>query len=324
MRTQLIVTESGSRAAQPAERTLEADGQHRRDNGAEVAAAASTCPHRWVYGGRASTPHPRCERPELLRCAACGATQVRRCRRASRVKCRPCAETYRHNVARVMRSGLRDDEPGQFFVTLTAPGEQQHSLPNGEVCPCTPPGGVELAWWNSTVGRRWSEFMIYLRRMVGDVQYVKAAECQRRGAIHFHALVRCAANLMRRKSEIRALAIAFGFGHSIDIRRIASAEIVSYCAKYASKSVDERAACPWLDRETGEVTGAMRVRTWTCSRRWGSSMRAVRASQAAWWVGRTQPAEPAEPPLDSSGLCSTTVVGCGVVVIPVDPFGAVS
>lgn len=150
---------------------------------------------KWRWAGASSEPHERCERPELLRCVGCEAVRVKRCGRSSRVACVPCSESYRHRVRRVFQSGWRDDLPHHrvFLLTLTAPGDRAHTLngrPDGPPCPCTPPGGVHLAEWNGTSGARFNHLVTYLRRSYGDLQYARAAEVQKRGALHFHVLLR--------------------------------------------------------------------------------------------------------------------------------------
>jgi hypothetical protein len=193
-------------------------------------------------------------------------------------------------VRRVFASGYVDRPTDRvFMVTLTAPGERQHrDRSTGRLCPCTPPGGVNLATWNATAGRRWSDFVTYLRRQLGEVQYAKAAECQRRGAVHFHALIRCDKDLTRRVRALRRLAVHLGFGHELDVQSVEGMRAAGYCAKYASKATDDRQACPWADRRTGEVGTAMRLRTWTASRSWGTTMATIRAEQRAWANARAR------------------------------------
>jgi hypothetical protein len=114
-----------------------------------------------------------CQWPLWQRCTACAEVRTISCGRSSRRACEWCSARYRRRVRRVFASG-HTDRPGEriFLLTLTAPGARAHGLPNGELCPCTPIGGVDLATWNATCGRRWSDFMLYLRRsMPGeDVQ----------------------------------------------------------------------------------------------------------------------------------------------------------
>lgn len=72
-----------------------------------------------------------------------------------------------------------------------------------------------------------------------DVQFCKSAEAQKRGAMHFHALVRCQADLTASVVPIRQLAIKHGFGHSVDLQAAKPSD-AWYCAKYASKAAEDR------------------------------------------------------------------------------------
>lgn len=247
-----------------------------------------------------------CEWPKVMVHTGTGESFPVRCQTSSRAKCGPCSKAYRGRVSRVFLSGWADRRPGKFWsVTLTAPGTEAHCRVHRrcdgsggrrgecELCPCTPPGGVDLALWNGTAARRFNDFVTELRRaewIAGDVQYAKAAEIQERGALHFHVLLRVG-NQQLRLAELRALAIRLGFGHSVDLQSIgATSEAMRaawYCAKYVSKSADDRSALPWFDVRTGEVTkGHGRYRTWTSSRSWGESMKAIRLAQQVYAEAR--------------------------------------
>jgi hypothetical protein len=114
-----------------------------------------------------------------------------------------------------------------------------------------------------------------------DVQYFRGVEPQRRGALHDHVLLRCRGDVVAMREQVRALAIRHGFGHSLDLRWARQGD-EGYVAKYVTDSVDGRANVEWLDVETGEVTTGARCRTWTSTRRWGATMRELRAQQRAW------------------------------------------
>ena len=159
---------------------------------------------KWRWAGRSKAPHDRCDRPERLVCSGCDAVRVRRCGRSSRVACVPCSESYRHRVRRVFESGYSDRPTDRLYLlTLTAPGRRQHRRKDGRFCACTAEGGVTLAEWNASAGGRFNDFMTYLRRLLGDVQYARAAEVQGRGALHFHVLLRLGAG--HNSASIRAL-----------------------------------------------------------------------------------------------------------------------
>lgn len=255
--------------------------------------------HAWAYVHIEGAP-PKlsdCDRPVQLKCAWCSTVVAVRCNRSSSAKCAPCGRRYRGRVRRIFASGWTDRPADRvFFVTMTAPGVDQHLNRWGAICECTPEGGVNLAEWHSTMGQRWSWFLTDLRRKFGDVEYAKAAEVQKRGALHFHVLIRCDGDLVAQKETLRRLAIRWGFGHSFDVQP-ANHSHAYYCAKYASKTCDDRGQVAWLDRSTGEIVdGAPRLRVWTSSRAWGSTMKAVRAEQRAWASAGAAGGRAAEPP----------------------------
>lgn len=236
----------------------------------------------WTYVGRSNDPLPNCERPTIL-LSPLGEKVLTRCGASSRNKCQPCSQTYRQRVRRIFHSGWQDRPTDRvYLLTLTAPGESVHYLPNGEACPCTPDGGVSIARWNVEVGQAWTHLLEYLRREFGEVEYAKGTEPQVRGALHLHVLVRCQADLIAGKPTVRRLAIRWGFGHSVDIQAVdcSSKRAASYVAKYVSKTADESINVPWVDRHTGEIVNGARCRRWTSSRRWGLTMRQLRQAQA--------------------------------------------
>lgn len=204
------------------------------------------------------------------------------------------------------------DRPTERLVllTVTAPGEQEHLLRDGSLCPCTPVGGISVAEYNATASERFNRLMQALRRKYGEeLQYARAAEVQDgkrrhdgqgRGALHFHVLLRL--DHPRRLLQdfkpsdpycvLRQLVESHGFGHAVDLQEVPES-VASYCAKYVSKSADDRQQMPWLDRRTGEIVeGNGRYRTWTASRKWGLTMQAVRAAQSAWFREGSDPEGP--------------------------------
>jgi hypothetical protein len=168
---------------------------------------------------------------------------------------------YRGRVARVAGSGLVLGRQG-LFLTVTAPGAAVHHIRPGVVCRCTPEGGVDLATWNPSAGKRFNRLLRDLSRFVGanvvtydtagkrhEVQglaYFKGAEVQRRGALHFHILVRRldGAPLAITATDFRRLAVAHGFGHSVDVQPL-TAQHAAYVSKYVAKSANDRAVVPW-------------------------------------------------------------------------------
>lgn len=240
--------------------------------------------HRFRWAGRAAvSDEVRCERPQLMNCE-CGEGFRSRCGASARAKCGPCSETYKGRVRRVARSGIVALPGRSYLLTLTAPGQRVHKIgKSGRVCPCTPPGGVDLGQWNGTMAQRWNHFITDVRRYIGEVEYFAAKEVQARGALHIHAPMRFSAPVRVSIARLRLLAIRHGFGHEVDFVEITDeGRAAGYVAKYVSKSAGERERAPFVHRETGEI-GPGKWRTWTSSRTWGSSMASVRAAQRAWW-----------------------------------------
>ena len=163
-------------------------------------------------------------------------------------------------------------------------------MPSGDVCPCTPAGGVDLAKWNAGHSLRWNHLRTVMRRELSpELEYFRGVEVQSRGALHDHAMVWSPVPLQR--NVLRGMAIRAGFGHSLDLAPAppGSKRAAYYVAKYVTKATDARESVPWhgqlVDRETGEVTEGLvdgRYRTWSMSRRWGLTMAAVRAENRAW------------------------------------------
>jgi hypothetical protein len=149
-----------------------------------------------------------------------------------------------------------------LFVTLTAPGRSEHRDARGHVCRCTPEGGTDLAEWNATASTRWNRFVQELSRFVGadvvtyDAQgkrhrvqglsYFRGAEVQRRGALHYHVLLRRrdGAPLAIRTRDFRRIAVSHGFGHSVDVQAM-QPDHAAYVAKYVAKSANDRREVPW-------------------------------------------------------------------------------
>jgi hypothetical protein len=171
------------------------------------------------------------------------------------------------------------------LLTLTAPGNDVHvNKWTDQPCRCTPPGGVDLPWWNATKSKRWNRFLRDLRRLMGphdDVQYGRGVEAQRRGALHDHVLVRCRGDLVALKEAVRQLAMDHGFGHEVDLRWARPGD-EWYLAKYVSVTCDQVDQVEWRDLDTGFVTIGARCRTWTTSRRWGLTMKELKRQQREW------------------------------------------
>lgn len=247
----------------------------------------------WLRRAEAHVQHTRCDQPVWGGCDACGERRLWRCGSSNVEACRPCGERYRRRVGRIVCSGKRLPGGTIVMLTLTAPGDQVHHLPNGEACPCTPAGGVELAEWNANLGQRWNRFCQDLRRHLGQqIQYFKATEVQARGALHLHVPLRLVVGTQLHLPTIRAMAIAHGFGHSVDLRTVKNEVGLWYVAKYVSKASAMRSSVPWrkVDQDSGELRLTPTYRTWSASRQWGLTMAAVRQAQQEWAMAGGPPA----------------------------------
>lgn len=247
--------------------------------------------HRMRVVGYLLGPRPAwldCDKPLRVVCRGCSYETRWRCDGHRESRCRRCAGRYRRRVRRVAESGTTRVGGRQYLLTFTAPGQRQHALPSGSICPCTPAGGVDLARWNASHSRRWNHLRTSIRREYPDLEFFRGVELQLRGALHDHAMVWTPQPVSKRR--LRELALAAGFGHSVDVAPITSpAQVGYYVSKYVTKATDARDDVPWwgeeVDYETGEVTEGLipgRYRTWSMSRHWGLTMKAVRAEGLAF------------------------------------------
>nr|WSX81970.1 replication initiation protein [Streptomyces sp. NBC_00899] len=238
-----------------------------------------------------------------------------RCNNRRTTRCPACAETYRRDTFRLITAGLRGGKGTpedvahhpRVFATFTAPGfGPVHNRPDSGRCRCgtthpadAPELGTPLdpdaydyeaaVLWNAHAGALWRRFSIYLRREIAKraglsqrafrhharVSFAKVAEYQRRGAVHFHAVIRldgpeggtttppawATADLLT--DAIRAAASTarvtgpvvdgrahtFAFGRQLDVRAIRSHDfhgssaltdraVAAYIAKYATKGAE--------------------------------------------------------------------------------------
>ncbi|MFC8984516.1 replication initiator [Streptomyces sp. NPDC057115] len=327
----------------------------------------------------------RCNNRRATRCAACAETYRR--------------DTY-HLITAGLRGGKgtpdRVATHPRVFATFTAPGfgPVHNRLSGDRPCRCgirhddqdsalgTPldPDTYDYeaaVLWNAHAGALWQRFSIYLRREVAKragltqrafrdharVSFAKVAEYQKRGAVHFHAVIRldgpeggetaprawATAELLT--DAIRAAAAAarvdgpevdgrphtFVFGRQLDVRTIRSTDftggqdlteraVAAYVAKYATKGAET--ATGTLDRpirflaelaqaritdharrmiRTAWTLGArteladLRLRAWahmlgfrghfsTKSRRYSTTLGALRDARAAWRRAQADPA----------------------------------
>jgi hypothetical protein len=244
-------------------------------------------------------------------------------RRASR--CPSCAWTYAGDTFHLIRAGLTGDKgvPAtvrthpKVFATFTAPSfGPVHNRPDRGRCRCgthhredapelgTPldPGRYDYpgaVLFNNHAGDLWRRFTIRLRREIAAragltqtamnevcrVSYGKVAEFQRRGIVHFHAVVRLDgpggpedppptwASVALLDDAIRASAAhvtirvpaaaglpsrVLTWGRQIDVRPIGAdlgadlddRAVAAYVAKYATKAAETTGT---LDRRIGEM-----------------------------------------------------------------------
>jgi len=247
----------------------------------------------------------RCNNRRATRCPACAETYRR--------------DTF-HLITAGLRGGkgttARVATHPRVFATFTAPGfgPVHNRRTDGRPCRCgvshdqddtelgTPlnPDTYDYeaaVLWNAHAGALWQRFSIYLRREVAKlagltqrtfrnharISFAKVAEYQKRGAVHFHAVIRldgpeggdtpppawATAELLA--DAIRSAASAariegpviedrphtFAFGRQLDVRPIRSADfdggqeltdraVAAYIAKYATKGAET--ATGTLDR----------------------------------------------------------------------------
>ncbi|MFF7095429.1 replication initiator [Streptomyces rubradiris] len=238
-----------------------------------------------------------------------------RCNNRRATRCATCAETYRKDTFHLVTAGLSGGKGigpvvarhPRVFATFTAPSfGPVHNRPAGGRCRCgrthaedDPALGTPLdperydyraaVFWNAHAGALWGRFTTYLRQQIATragltrsatrdcvrVSYAKVAEYQRRGAVHFHAVIRLdgpggaeddppawattelltdairsAARLAETPGPVvDGRAYAFRFGDQLDIRPIRSADfagtselssraVAAYIAKYATKGAE--------------------------------------------------------------------------------------
>jgi hypothetical protein len=252
-----------------------------------------------------------CEHPLAVVDDATGLNLVVvRCKQRRSSRCAGCGERHRGDVARVGRSGwLGWENVLAFFVTFTAPGVDV--LP-WDTRQCSHRPGVrcsgkigcraalaELVPWNDSLGQRWSWMMTYIRRELPGVtvEFFKAVEPQRRGALHLHVMFRVDASVCpeRFAAVMRLCAERWGFGPQTDIQTVMLvderevARRAGYCAKYAAKLAD--ADRRFVNPDSGEIV-SLRCRAWSKSGKWGVSMRSIEVDRRQWAAAgvRTAPA----------------------------------
>ncbi|MFF0809089.1 replication initiator [Streptomyces albogriseolus] len=238
-----------------------------------------------------------------------------RCNNRRATRCAACAEIYRKDTFHLVTAGLSGGkgigpavaQHPRVFATFTAPSfGPVHNRPSGGRCRCgrlhpddDPALGTPLdpdrydyraaVLWNAHAGALWGRFTTYLRQHLAShagisrsalrdclkLSYAKVAEYQRRGAVHFHAVIRLdgpdgaedtppawattellteairsAARLAETPGPVLdGRTYAFRFGDQLDIRPIRSTDftgsselssraVAAYIAKYATKGAE--------------------------------------------------------------------------------------
>ncbi|MFE7215963.1 replication initiator [Streptomyces sp. NPDC057611] len=153
-----------------------------------------------------------------------------RCGNRRATRCPACSTIYRYDTYQLIAAGLRGGKTvpvsvaahPRVFATLTAPGfGPVHNQPNTGRCHCgqvhpddapllgTPldPDRYDYAGavlWNAHAPALWARFTTHLRREIAKaagltqrdlrhhatLSYAKVAEYQKRGQVHFHAVIR--------------------------------------------------------------------------------------------------------------------------------------
>jgi len=291
-----------------------------------------------------------CENPVMYQCRFCLLSYNGNCGSRVATDCSKCEARYRNDVRLVCRQPMLVAKPGTpLFGTLTGPGAERHCLAhtykdkkgmvqpsvkcdwerhdNGlkaedgrmcRECPCSINNinhPDDMAVFNSCISRKFNDFVTELRRSVPGfegVQYFRAIEPQKRGALHIHVvfIVKRAIKIdALLRATMTAIALRLGFGHQFDLKRVEGDELekiktARYIAKYVSKT-DGHGKIPfWDEAITYEVVeGSMMIRevprrrpnTWSSSRGWGMSMKRIKSQRA---IFRRSGAEEAQQHLE--------------------------
>lgn len=174
------------------------------------------------------------------------------------------------------------------MLTLTAPSPDEHQAwvvgwdkrSARPWCGCHKHLAGGLGLWNASAATRWNHLRTLLAREYPGQEFLKAVEVQERGALHLHVIHWSPEPVDLR--VIQALALRAGFGCTLDYAPCApgSRRAAYYVAKYVTKACDQRGSVPWdlVNTWTGEVetVAEARYRTWSSSRGWGVTMKALR------------------------------------------------
>jgi hypothetical protein len=245
------------------------------------------------YLGRRVSGLP-CWQPLRVICGDCAGQEAWACNGHRASACPPCSERYRRRLVRVADAGLDAHAARhRYMLTLTAPsldGHRQWSLDprvrgdDRPMCSCDRSAEGGLGAWNARAAARWNRLRTALARMYPGLDFLRAAEVQKRGALHFHVLL--VTDRPVDPVAVQRVALEAGFGCVLDLAPITDAKRASYyVSKYVTKSCDDRGNVPWSAVVCDEDTGEMRLmetlptfRSWSSSRGWGLTMKEVRAA----------------------------------------------
>lgn len=253
----------------------------------------------YMRGGR--QPGLACDQPLRAVCMSCDRAEPWACGSHREDRCVPCSWKYRRRLARIALSGSRD-HGYLYLLTLTAPGEKAHARkriaswnpPNvsqpstgfvvapNDLCGCEH-SMTSIGEWNVTAASRWNRLRTRLRQVHEDLEFFRAVETQKRGALHLHVVVWSSTPID--PLALQRLAVSVGFGCQMDLAPIipGSRKHAYYVGKYVTKSTQERYAVPWnpvvVDEETGVMTSEpapATYRCWSMSHGFGITMKQLR------------------------------------------------
>lgn len=241
------------------------------------------------YVSSGERPRDDCDRPLRVVCESCGEADYWRC---DSYGCGPCGEVKKRRLRRVIEDGSRGHVSSGlrgYFLTLTAPGTAEHlrwyqgkKPSRRSACSCHE-HGQSKGRWNRQESACWNRLRTSLARD-RVVHFAGSVETQKRGALHRHVVLFVEEYLDHQ--EVQELALAAGYGCVLDLEHLESPEKAArYLSKYVAKSASERHVVPWtaerVDTDTGEIYDVQvdpTYRLWSASRRWGVTMKDVRAA----------------------------------------------